>query len=194
MLTKNRIEAFSDGMIAIIITIMAFDLKVQALPDSPNEAVIWLSLWAVGPKVVSYLLSYVVLAILWINHHALFDRIPHATSSLIWYNMALLFTMSLIPMPTQFWAAHPLLPQAVMFYGLMMSLNALGFLLLRHYVEVIAKLAPTVASVHRSNRWAFFLYLASIPLALVSVYLSFLIFVGIPAWYFIPKNSTKTTP
>lgn len=191
MLTKNRIEAFSDGVIAIIITIMAFDLKLQELPAHFNDADVWHTLWGVVPKVLSYLLSFVVLAIMWLNHHVLFDKIPHTTSKLVWYNMFLLFVMSLIPMPTNFLAANPFLPQAVMFYGLVLSLNAFAFLLLRRYVEVEGKLIPYNALVHRSNLVSTLLYLATIPLAYISVYLSFAVFVAIPVWYFLPDRFHK---
>ena len=188
MLTKNRIEAFSDGVIAIIITIMAFDLKVQELPAVFSDADVWRTLLGVVPKIMSYLLSFVVLAIMWLNHHALFDKLPHSDSRLVWYNMFLLFTMSLIPMPTNFLAAHPLLPQAVMFYGLIMTLNAFGFYLLRRYVEVDAGLLPYNPLIHRSNIISTLLYLSTIPLAFISVYLSFAIFLGIPLWYFLPDK------
>jgi uncharacterized membrane protein len=188
MLTKNRIEAFSDGVIAIIITIMAFDLKLQELPVNFSETDVWRTLLAVVPKVLSYLLSFVVLAIMWLNHHVLFDKLPHSDSKLVWYNMFLLFAMSLIPMPTNFLSAHYFLPQAVMFYGLVMSLNAFGFYLLRRYVEVEAKIIPFNRRVHQSNLVSTGLYLATIPLAFVSVYFSFAIFIGIPIWYFLPER------
>lgn len=170
---------------------MAFDLKLQELTDNFNDADVWRTLLGVVPKVLSYLLSFVVLAIMWLNHHALFDKIPHSDSKLVWYNMFLLFAMSLIPMPTNFLAAHPFLPQAVMFYGFILFLNALGFFVLRRYVEVHAKWLPYNAIVNRSNLVSTFLYLASIPLAFVSVYLSFAIFIGIPIWYFLPDRFHK---
>lgn len=188
MLTKNRIEAFSDGVIAIIITIMAFDLKIPELKDGFSDQDVWNALRMVVPKVLSYILSFVVLAIMWLNHHVLFEKIPHSTPRLAWYNMFLLFAMSLIPMPTHFLAAHPFLPQAVMFYGLVMFLNAFGFLLLRRYAEIGARLMDYSAAVHRSNIIATSLYLLSIPMAFVSVYLSFIIFIGIPVWYFLPER------
>jgi uncharacterized membrane protein len=191
MLTKNRIEAFSDGVIAIIITIMAFDLKLQELPSAFRDSDVWRTLLGVVPKILSYLLSFVVLAIMWLNHHALFDKLPHSDSKLVWYNMFLLFSMSLIPMPTNFLASHPFLPQAVMFYGLVLFLNAFGFFLLRRYVEVGAKMIPHNALLHRSNKVSTMLYLASVPLAFVSVYLSFAIFIGIPLWYFLPDRFHK---
>jgi uncharacterized membrane protein len=191
MLTKNRLEAFSDGVIAIIITIMAFDLKLQDLPPAFTDADVWRTLAGVVPKILSYLLSFVVLAIMWLNHHVLFERLPHSDSKLVWYNMFLLFAMSLIPMPTNFLAAHPFLPQAVMFYGFVLFLNAFAFFLLRRYVEVGAKMIPYNALVHRSNKASTLLYLASVPLAFVSVYLSFAIFIGIPLWYFLPDKFHK---
>lgn len=191
MLTKNRLEAFSDGVIAIIITIMAFDLKLQDLPPAFTDADVWRTLAGVVPKVLSYLLSFVVLAIMWLNHHVLFERLPHSDSKLVWYNMFLLFAMSLIPLPTNFLAAHPFLPQAVMFYGFVLFLNAFAFFLLRRYVEVGAKMIPYNALVHRSNKASTLLYLASVPLAFVSVYLSFAIFIGIPLWYFLPDKFHK---
>ena len=191
MLTKNRIEAFSDGVIAIIITIMAFDLKIPELKDGFSDQDVWNALLMVAPKVLSYILSFVVLAIMWLNHHVLFEKIPHSTPHLAWYNMFLLFAMSLIPMPTHFLAAHPLLPQAVMFYGLVMFLNAFGFLLLRRYAVSGARLIDYSEVAHRSNLASTLLYLLSAPLAFVSVYLSFAIFIGIPVWYFLPERLHK---
>lgn len=191
MLAKNRIEAFSDGVIAIIITIMAFDLKLQELPAQFTDADVWRTMLGVVPKLLSYILSFIVLAIMWLNHHAMFDRLPHSTSKLVWYNMFLLFAMSLIPMSTAFLAAHPTLPQAVMFYGFILFLNGLGFYLLRRYVEVGAQLLPYNRLVQRSNMISATLYFSSIPLAFVSIYLSFLIFIGIPVWYFLPDRFHK---
>ena len=191
MLTKNRIEAFSDGVIAIIITIMAFDLKLQELPARFTDADVWATMLGVVPKLLSYTLSFIVLANMWLNHHVMFDRLPHSTSKLVWYNMFLLFAMSLIPMPTAFLAAHPFLPQAVMFYGFILFLNGLGFFLLRRYVEVEARLLPYNRLVQRSNLFSALLYFSSIPLAFVSIYLSFLIFIGIPVWYFLPDRFHK---
>lgn len=190
-MSKSRLEAFSDGVIAIIITIMAFDLKIPELAQNFTDRDVWQALLAVLPKVLSYSLSFVVLAIMWLNHHALFDRIPNSTSKLVWYNMYLLFAMSLVPMPTNFLAAHPTLPQAVMLYGFVMTLNSSGFLLMRRYVEVEAKLTAHNPKYHKSNFISFLLYFSTIPLALVSVYLSFLIFIGIPIWYFLPDRLLK---
>jgi uncharacterized membrane protein len=191
MLTKNRIEAFSDGVIAIIITIMVFDLKIQDLPDNFTNTDVWNVLSGIVPKLLAYSLSFIVLAIMWLNHHSLFDKIPHSDSKLIWHNTFLLFAMSLIPLPTAFLAQHPTLYQAAMFYGFVMFLNAFAFYLMRRYVEVVVKLIPYNKKVQHSNIISTSLYLMSIPLAFISVYASFIIFAGIPVWYFLPDKFHK---
>lgn len=158
MLNKNRIEAFSDGVIAIIITVMVFDLKIPALAAGFSDTDVWAALMGLLPKLAAYALSYLILAIMWINHHALFDKVPHSTPALVWHNALLLFAMSLIPLPTAFLSSNPLLPQAAMFYGAVMSLNAGSFLLLRRYVEVKAGMLKHSAVVHRSNAITLSLY------------------------------------
>jgi uncharacterized membrane protein len=185
---KNRIEAFSDGVIAIIITIMVLELHIPDLQESFTDKDVWVVLLSLVPKILTYLLSFLVVAILWINHHSLFDKIPHTTIGLVWYNAFLLFSISLIPLPTSFLSNYPTLYQATMFYGFVMFLNSLAFLLMRRYVEVDAKLIPYNKMAHKSNFISTGLYLLSIPLALVSIYLSFIIFIGVPVWYFLPDK------
>lgn len=191
-MNKNRLEAFSDGVMAIIITIMVLELRIPELSPGFTRDQVWASLGgSLLPQIATYLLSFVVVAIMWLNHHALFDRIPHSDSALFWYNAFLLFSMSLIPIPTAFLAEHPLLEQASMLYGVVMFLNAFAFLLLRRYVEIKAQWIPYNRNIHISNTISTLLYLISIPISTVSVYLSFLIFIGIPMWYFIPERFTN---
>ena len=187
-MSKNRIEAFSDGVIAIIITIMVLELHIPELKDKFTDADVWNALLSLLPKLFAYLMSFVVVAILWLNHHSLFDKIPHSTSKLVWYNAFLLFAMSLIPLPTAFLEKHPLLPQASAFYVSVMFLNAFAFFLIRRYVEVNAKLIPLNKYIQKSNLISTLLYLFSVPLAFVSIYLSYIIFIGIPIWYFLPDR------
>lgn len=190
-MNKNRIEAFSDGVIAIIITIMVLELKIPELKEHFSNKDVWIVLLALVPKLLAYLLSFIIVAILWINHHALFDKLPSSNSRLVWCNTFLLFAMSLIPLPTAFLAEHVMLYQASMFYGFVMFLNAFAFFLLRRYVEVGLKLIPYNKKVQKSSLISLSLYFISIPLAFISVYLSFIIFVGIPTWYFLPDRFYK---
>src|ERR1043165_4940012 len=92
-MTKSRLEAFSDGVLAIFITIMVLELKIPH--DSSLHA-----LAALSPVFISYLLSFVFIGIYWGNHHHLLHTVQHVSSKIIWANMALLFTLSLIPFST----------------------------------------------------------------------------------------------
>lgn len=190
-LSKSRIEAFSDGVIAIIITIMVLELHIPELGRETSDHDLWNALLHVLPKLGAYLLSFVIVAILWINHHNLFDKLPHSTAALVWYNAFLLFAMSLIPLPTAFLAENVNRIPATMFYGLVMFLNAFAFLLMRRYIESKAKLIPYNKHVQQSNLLSTGLYALSVPLALASVYLSYFIFIIIPVWYFLPDRKLK---
>lgn len=192
-MNKNRIEAFSDGVIAIIITIMVLEMHIPELGENYTDKDAWDALGGLVPGIFSYLLSFIVVAILWLNHHFLFDKLPHSTSKLVWYNAFLLFSMSLIPLPTAFLAKHPMSFQAVSFYGFIMFLNASAFFLMRRHVEVGAGMIPYNRLVQRSNMVSVSLYFLSIPLALISVYISYAIFLAIPIWYFIPDKFHKTS-
>lgn len=187
-LSKSRIEAFSDGVIAIIITIMVLELHIPEISQTANDGALWNALWHLVPKISAYLLSFVVVGILWINHHTLFDKLPHSTTGLVWYNAFLLFSMSLIPLPTAFLAENLNRIPAVMFYGMVMFLNAFAFFLMRQYIEKKAKLIPYNEHIHRSNLMSTLLYAGSVPLAILSVYFSYFIFLLIPVWYFLPDK------
>jgi len=94
-MNKTRLETFSDGVLAIIITIMVLELK------TPHEASIkaLLSLWDIF---LSYLMSFIFIAIYWGNHHHLMHTVHHVNTKIIWANMGLLFTLSLVPFTTAF--------------------------------------------------------------------------------------------
>lgn len=188
---KNRIEAFSDGVIAIIITIMVLELKIPELGKNFNEQEVWKALLSLLPKVMAYLLSFIVIAIMWLNHHLLFEKIPYSDSKLFWYNAFLLFSMSLLPLPTAFLAEYPFLSQSSMFYGLILFMNTTAFYLMIRYVEIEAQMIPYNRKIQKSNLISVILSMVSIPLSLVSTYFSILIFVGIPVWYFLPDRFHK---
>jgi uncharacterized membrane protein len=187
-MSKSRLEAFSDGVIAIIITIMVFDLRLNELPAQFTQQQVWRALFELLPKIGAYTMSFVVLGILWLNHHRMFDQLKHSTTGLVWFNHHLLFWMSLIPLPTAFLEKHPLLPEAGLFYGVIMGMNAFAFTLLRWYGAVRAKIMPNEAFFHRSNIISTSLYFAGAGLAMVNIWLAYLIFIGIPLWYFLPDR------
>ncbi len=114
---KGRLEAFSDGVIAIIVTIMVLELKI------PHEGTLE-ALTKLGPTFLSYMLSFLVVAIMWINHHHMIHAFKRVTGSLLWLNMNLLFWMSLIPFVTGWMGEHSGSPLPVAIYGLDLTLFA----------------------------------------------------------------------
>lgn len=193
-ITKNRVEAFSDGVIAIIITLMILEIKLPHIEDSYSSKETWLLLYEIVPHLFSYVLSFIVIAILWINHHSMFHQIKHADNKLIWYNLHLLFWMSLIPLPTSFLGTHPFKPEATAFYGFIMFMNAFAFTLLRWYSQDIAQLyieniSGKIRRKYRiMNGVSSVLYFVSIFAGYISPYISLAIFILIPTIYFMPLN------
>lgn len=194
IISTGRLEAFSDGVIAIIITVMVFDLK---FPNVPTELTLWDDLQPLIPRFLSYALSFLMLAIMWVNHHQLFHQIKHTDSKLLWLNINLLFWMSLIPFSTHFLGSNPALSFASFTYGLVFFANALSFTLIRNHVSGKSHLVhesiqkEQMRTVIRKNRLGMTLYLAAALLAFVSVYISFVIFLIVPTLYFIPQNIYK---
>jgi uncharacterized membrane protein len=184
-MTTNRLEAFSDGVIAIIITIMVLELRA---PSQPTLA----GLAQVAPAFLSYGLSFLVAAIMWVNHHHLIHAVRSVTARLLWANLFLLFWMSLVPFVTDFLGKNYREPLAVALYGLDLTLCSSGFYFLRNELVHQSRNDASMSEYHRrmqrKNAFSGLLYLFSVPLAYVSIYASFFIFVLIPARYFMPEK------
>lgn len=193
-ISTSRIEAFSDGVIAIILTIMVFDLKLHEIP---TDKTVWNELTLLVPKFVSYAISFLMLAIMWVNHHQLFHQIKYTDRKLLWYSIHLLFWMSLIPFGTNFIGVNPMLWQASFFYGIIFFMSALSYTMLRNYVtrnhllhNIFNK--QSLVKIKNKNRVALSIYLLAAIASLVSVYVSFVLFLIVPAMYFIPEKINYT--
>src|SRR5256885_10545112 len=123
VMNSTRLEAFSDGVIAIIITIMVLELKAPHAP-SPEEL---LALW---PTFLSYVMSYVMVAIYWLNHHRLFHLAKPVDTRILWANILLLFCLSLVPFSTAYAGENRLSPFATAVYAAVLLLCALAYLVL----------------------------------------------------------------
>jgi uncharacterized membrane protein len=122
-MTRNRLEAFSDGVIAIIITIMVLELR----PPHGGELA---DLGPLVPKLLAYVLSFVFLAIYWNNHHHLLHAVQRVDGLVLWANVHLLFWLSLIPFVTAWMGEHGAAPVTVAAYGAVMLLAAVAYFLL----------------------------------------------------------------
>jgi len=184
-MTTARLEAFSDGVIAIIVTIMVLALPA---PQQPT----WEALLKVVPVFLSYGLSFLVVAIMWVNHHHLIHVARQVTARLLWSNLNLLFWMSLVPFVTEFLGKNYRVPMAVALYGLDLVMCSCAFYILRMELTRQAASDSNLVAYHagmqRKNAFSAFLYFVSVPLAYVSIYASFFIFALIPALYFLPER------
>ncbi|MBL7989744.1 MAG: DUF1211 domain-containing protein [Chlorobi bacterium] len=121
---KNRLEAFSDGVLAIIITIMVLEMKI---PHGDDLAALW-PLW---PVVLSYLLSFIYVGIYWNNHHHLLHTIKQISGGVLWANLHLLFWLSLIPFVTGWMGENHFAPVPTALYGVVMLGSAIAYWILQ---------------------------------------------------------------
>ncbi|MFY9643843.1 MAG: TMEM175 family protein [Terriglobales bacterium] len=181
----NRLEAFSDGVIAVIITIMVLELKV------PRDTTLT-SLRSLAPQFLSYLLSFLVVAIMWVNHHHMLHSARRADARLLWSNNTLLFWMSLVPFVTAYMGNNCWDPRAVGLYGVVLALCSMSFVLLRSAIIQHHRDELELADYHRriraKNLYSVLLYVASVPLAFVDVRIAFSIFVFVALSYFLPER------
>jgi uncharacterized membrane protein len=183
---NRRTESFSDGVFAIVVTIMVLEIRI---PDSLafgndraalNEFVSYLG---------TYALSFLVIVNLWTSHHYLLFTLRRPARTTLWYNSLLLFTVTLIPLATRFLGMHPTSPRAAASYGFVAAVCTASFMLLRSHAARTTHNAVH-SGIHRRvirRTWLFLaIYLASIPLAFVSIGLAWACFVIVPPMLFLP--------
>jgi uncharacterized membrane protein len=178
-MSKNRLEAFSDGVIAIIITIMVLELK----PPHSTEAA---GLAEVLPGWLRYALSFVYVGIYWVNHHALLERVAKVDGATLWANLHLLFWMSLIPFVTAWAGEHPMAPVPVALYGVVLLLCSIAFMLLSWRLDAQAD-GHAMAWGSRKNRVSIVLYALAILLSLWYAPLGALIHVLLALLWLMPE-------
>ena len=130
---KGRLEAFSDGVLAILITIMVLELKVPAGGE-------FRSLRPLLPVFLSYLLSFVYLGIYWNNHHHMLHTVNRVSAGILWANLHLLFWLSLVPFVTAWMGTHPAAPAPTALYGVILLMAAIAYWLLQR--SIIASQGP----------------------------------------------------
>lgn len=126
-MTTGRLEAFSDGVIAIIITIMVLELQIPNTPD-------WSGIKALAPKFVSYILSFIYVGIYWNNHHHLIFNTHKINGNIMWSNLAFLFTLSLMPFSTAWMGEHQFKMNTTILYGIVLMSNAVTYGILSYFI------------------------------------------------------------
>jgi len=186
---KNRLEAFSDGVIAIIITIMVLEMKV---PHGNGLA-------ALGPLIpvfISYVLSFTFVAIYWNNHHHLLHTVHQVNGPMLWANMHLLFWLSLTPFVTGWMGENHFRPLPVALYGVVLMMSAIAYTIL---VRVIVKHHGTESTLAKAigndfkGKVSLVAYACAIPLAFVNEWISMGLYVAVAALWFVPDWRIEST-
>ena len=184
---KGRLEAFSDGVLAIIITIMVLEMK--APEDTTFQA-----LMPVLPVFLSYVLSFIYVAIYWINHHHLFQATQQISTGVLWANIHLLFWLSLIPFVTSWLGENHLEPIPVAFYGGVLFFCAIAFRMLeRSLIRTHDAKAPLTRTRDngRKEKISIALYLFSIPMAFVHIAISIACYVIVAVLWIVPAKGLE---
>lgn len=188
-MSKGRMEAFSDGVIAIIITIMVLEFKT---PQGSNFA----SLQPMIPTFLSYVLSFVYVGIYWNNHHHLLHAVEHVEGVVLWANLHLLFWLSLTPFATSWMGASHFASGPVSLYGMLLLMSALAYFLLTK--TLVAHHGPTSTLAKSIGKdWkgliSLTVYVTAIPLAFVSQTMACIGYVLVALMWLLPDPRIERT-
>jgi uncharacterized membrane protein len=183
-MTKGRLEAFSDGVIAIIITIMVLEMKTPAGTDL-------VALRAVMPVFVSYVLSFVFVGIYWNNHHHLLQAVHHVNGRILWANLHLLFWLSLTPFVTRWMGASHFAAWPVALYGAVLLCTGIAyFILTRALIAHHGQESPLATALGRDikGKVSLVFYAVAIPVALVNSWLACGLYVVVAIMWLVPDR------
>ena len=183
-MSKNRLEAFSDGVLAIVLTIMVLELKV---PHGVDLA----SLLPLLPKFLSYVLSFMYVGIYWNNHHHLFQVVKAIDGRVLWANMHLLFWLSLLPFVTAWSGENHFAPVPVATYGVVLFMASVAYYVLTRALlgsqQQDANLARALGS-DLKGKVSTALYAGAVPLAFVSPWLALSIYLTVALTWLVPDT------
>jgi uncharacterized membrane protein len=183
-MTRNRMEAFSDGVIAIIITIMVLELRV------PHQVTLG-ALRPLAPVFLSYLLSFVFLGIYWSNHHHLLQVVEHVSGGVLWANLHLLFWLSLTPFVTAWMGENGFVAVPVALYGVVLLFAAIAyFILTRALLRIHAADSRLAVALGRDfkGKISIVIYVAAIGLAFVRSWLACALYVAVVIMWLVPDR------
>ena len=183
-MSKGRLEAFSDGVVAILITIMVLDLRVPQGSD-------WNAIRPVLPVLLAYVLSFVFLGIYWNNHHHTLSAISRVTGGVLWSNLHLLFWLSLVPFATRWLdeAGFTSVPAAA--YGVVLLMSAIAYyILVQFLIRSEGKESHFAKALEgfRKGQLSVVLYVVAIPLAFVRPEIALAIYALVACMWFIPDR------
>ena len=182
---KGRLEAFSDGMIAIFITIMVLELKV------PRESITLASLKPLWPAFLSYILSFIYLGIYWNNHHHMFQVVQHISGAILWANLHLLFWLSLVPFVTGWMGENHFAPLPTALYGVDLLMAAIAYWILEQAIlRAPGGNAILAAAIGRDlkGRSSMAIYAVAVGLSFVSPWIGCALYVLVALTWLVPDR------
>ncbi len=188
-MSKGRLEAFSDGVIAILITIMVLELKVPLKAD-------WAALIPLIPVFLSYVLSFAFLGIYWNNHHHLLQAIKHVDGRVLWANLHLLFWLSLVPFVTGWMGETQFAARPVALYGTVMLFAGVAYYVLtRALISLHGWDSALASAVGRDfkGKVSVVIYAVAIPLAFVNSSLACALYVLVAVMWLVPDRRIEKT-
>jgi len=188
-MSRGRMEAFSDGVIAIIITIMVLELRV------PHDAS-WRSLIPIAPVFLSYVLSFVFVGIYWSNHHHLLQVVERVTGGVLWANLHLLFWLSLTPFVTAWMGENKFASVPVALYGIVLLGAAIAYFILAKSLLAIHapdSLLATALGADFKGKISMVIYLLAIPLAFVKPWLACSLYILVAVMWLVPDRRIEKT-
>jgi uncharacterized membrane protein len=183
-MSKGRLEAFSDGVLAIVITIMVLELTI---PHEPGLG----ALRPLIPKFLSYVLSFIFIGIYWNNHHHLLQAVRQVNGRILWANMNLLFWLSLIPFVTGWMGENHFAAWPVALYGMVLLLAGFAYVILTRTLMIYQGMDSTLATaVGRDfkGKASLVLCAVAIPLSFVNSWFACALYVLVAAMWFIPDR------
>jgi uncharacterized membrane protein len=192
----SRIEAFSDGVLAIVITLLVLEIKIPELdsPGSSSEA--WAALRDLFPKFAGFFLSFLFIAVFWVNHHRFFALVTRVDWGLLWLNNLLLLFLCFVPFPTAFVGNHPGNPVAIALFASVLMLSGVAFNIMWRYVRQRGFIEVEVRGkrVHKAIRRGLIgpiAYMISGVAGFFESQISWLIFFAVPVLYALPDQMEK---
>ncbi|WP_333864350.1 TMEM175 family protein [Sphingobacterium sp.] len=183
-MTKGRIEAFSDGVLAIIITIMVLELKVP-------EGFTFVSLKPLYPKIISYIVSFVYVGLYWNNHHHLFQIVRKVNGKVLWSNLNLLFWLSLMPVTTNWIGESHFERDPIIAYGVVLIMCSISYNIVEYFVIQIEGEDSALKKAVKSKTKEYIstaLYFMGMGLSFINPYISLLLYGTVAIMWLIPDR------
>ncbi len=196
---KSRIEMLSDGVFAIVITLLVLDIKLPLLPEISNDTVLKNGLIKILPNIIAYILSFCIIGIFWTAHHSIFHFIKAVNKKLLWLNVFYLMVVAFIPFPTSILAEHHDKQTAIILYCFTLGLGGLFHFIVLNYLKKHKELSAPTFTEQIKNQILFpslfgpISYALAILFSYVSIIISFGVILIVPTYYIFVSDTSRPT-